>query len=110
MSERKPIITVKNLQTYFPVKGTKKVTKAVDGVDLVVYEGETLGVVGESGCGKTTLGKSILQLIRPTGGEVIYEFEDGPQDLCKMKNKELDKARKELQIVFQDPQSSLNHV
>ena len=108
MSERKPIITVKNLQTYFPVKGTKKVTKAVDGVDLVVYEGETLGVVGESGCGKTTLGKSILQLIRPTGGEVIYEFEDGPQDLCKMKNKELDKARKELQIVFQDPQSSLN--
>ena len=82
--------------------------RAVDGVDLVIYEGETLGVVGESGCGKTTLGKSILQLIRPTGGECIYEFEDGPADLCKMNYRQLDKARREIQIVFQDPQSSLN--
>ena len=61
MSERKPIITVKGLKTHFPVKGTKKVVRAVDGVDLVIYEGETLGVVGESGCGKTTLGKTILR-------------------------------------------------
>ena len=80
MSEKKPIITVKGLKTHFPVKGTKKVVRAVDGVDLVIYEGETLGIVGESGCGKTTLGKSILQLIRPTDGECIYEFEDGPAD------------------------------
>ena len=108
MSERKPIITVKGLKTHFPVKGTKKVVRAVDGVDLVVYEGETLGIVGESGCGKTTLGKTILQLIRPTAGEVIYEFEDGPADLCKMNYRQLDKARREMQIVFQDPQSSLN--
>ena len=108
MSERKPIITVKGLKTHFPVKGTKKVVRAVDGVDLVIYEGETLGVVGESGCGKTTLGKTILQLIRPTVGEVIYEFEDGPADLCKMNYRQLDKARREIQIVFQDPQSSLN--
>ena len=108
MSERKPIITVKGLKTHFPVKGTKKVVRAVDGVDLVVYQGETLGVVGESGCGKTTLGKTILQLIRPTAGEVIYEFEDGPADLCKMNYRQLDKARREMQIVFQDPQSSLN--
>ena len=108
MSERKPIITVKGLKTHFPVKGTKKVVRAVDGVDLVIYEGETLGVVGESGCGKTTLGKTILQLIRPTDGEVIYEFEDGPADLCKMNYRQLDKARREMQIVFQDPQSSLN--
>ena len=108
MSERKPIITVKGLKTHFPVKGTKKVVRAVDGVDLIVYQGETLGVVGESGCGKTTLGKTILQLIRPTGGEVIYEFEDGPADLCKMNYRQLDKARREMQIVFQDPQSSLN--
>ena len=108
MSERKPIITVKGLKTHFPVKGTKKVVRAVDGVDLVIYEGETLGVVGESGCGKTTLGKTILQLIRPTAGEVIYEFEDGPADLCKMNYRQLDKARREMQIVFQDPQSSLN--
>ena len=108
MSERKPIITVKGLQTHFPVKGTKKVVRAVDGVDLIIYEGETVGVVGESGCGKTTLGKTILQLIRPTGGEVIYEFEDGPADLCKMNYRQLDKARREMQIVFQDPQSSLN--
>ena len=108
MSERKPIITVKGLKTHFPVKGTKKVVRAVDGVDLVIYEGETLGIVGESGCGKTTLGKTILQLIRPTEGEVIYEFEDGPADLCKMNYRQLDKARREMQIVFQDPQSSLN--
>ena len=108
MSERKPIITVKGLKTHFPVKGTKKVVRAVDGVDLVIYEGETVGVVGESGCGKTTLGKTILQLIRPTDGEVIYEFEDGPADLCKMNYRQLDKARREMQIVFQDPQSSLN--
>ena len=108
MSERKPIITVKGLKTHFPVKGTKKVVRAVDGVNLVIYEGETLGVVGESGCGKTTLGKTILQLIRPTGGEVIYEFEDGPADLCKMNYRQLDKARREMQIVFQYPQSSLN--
>lgn len=106
--ERKAILTVKNLKTHFPVKGSKNVVRAVDGVDLTVYEGETLGLVGESGCGKTTLGKSILQLIKPTDGEVIYEFEDGPRDLRKMKNRELDKARKEMQIVFQDPQSSLN--
>ena len=108
MSEKKPIITVKGLKTHFPVKGTKKVVRAVDGVDLVIYEGETLGIVGESGCGKTTLGKTILQLIRPTEGEVIYEFEDGPADLCKMNYRQLDKARREMQIVFQDPQSSLN--
>ena len=108
MSERKPIITVKGLKTHFPVKGTKKVVRAVDGVDLIVYQGETLGVVGESGCGKTTLGKTILQLIRPTDGEVIYEFEDGPADLAKMNYRQLDKARREMQIVFQDPQSSLN--
>ena len=108
MSERKPIITVKGLKTHFPVKGTKKVVRAVDGVDLVIYEGETVGVVGESGCGKTTLGKTILQLIRPTAGEVIYEFDDGPADLCKMNYRQLDKARREMQIVFQDPQSSLN--
>ncbi len=108
MSEKKPIITINNLKTHFHVKGSKKVVRAVDGVDLEVYEGETLGVVGESGCGKTTLGKSILQLIRPTSGEVIYEFQDGPSDLCKMNYRELDKARREIQIVFQDPQSSLN--
>ena len=106
--ERKAILTVKNLKTHFPVKCSKNVVRAVDGVDLTVYEGETLGLVGESGCGKTTLGKSILQLIKPTDGEVVYEFEDGPKDLRKMKNRELDKARKEMQIVFQDPQSSLN--
>ena len=108
MSEKKPIITVKGLKTHFPVKGTKKVVRAVDDVDLIIYEGETLGVVGESGCGKTTLGKTILQLIRPTAGEVIYEFEDGPADLAKMNYRQLDKARREMQIVFQDPQSSLN--
>ncbi|MBQ1317636.1 MAG: ABC transporter ATP-binding protein [Lachnospiraceae bacterium] len=108
MENKEVLLTVKNLETHFPVKGSKKVVRAVDGVDLTVYRGETLGLVGESGCGKTTLGKSILQLVKPTGGEVFYYFPDGPKDLRKMKNRELDAARKNMQIVFQDPQSSLN--
>jgi oligopeptide/dipeptide ABC transporter ATP-binding protein len=82
--------------------------KAVDGVDLEVYRGETLGIVGESGCGKTTLGKSLLRLCEPTEGAVRYAFNHGEQDILELKRAELDAARKHLQIVFQDPYSSLN--
>lgn len=112
--ERKEIlISVKGLKTYYPVrKGIFKKTagyvKAVDHVDLDIYRGEILGVVGESGCGKTTLGKSILQLIRPFSGEVIYHFPEGEKDITKVPKKELDDARKKMQIVFQNPYSSLN--
>lgn len=113
MPEREPLMRITDLKTYFPVKrGVFKRTvghvKAVDGVDLDVYRGETLGIVGESGCGKTTLGKSILRLIHPTSGSVVYSFSDGKRDILSLKGAELDQARKELQIVFQDPYASLN--
>ncbi len=112
-NKRELLLKVSALETYFPVKkGVFKRTvghvRAVDGVDLEVYRGETLGIVGESGCGKTTLGKSILQLYRPTAGSVEYTFSDGKKDLMQLSRKELDEARRKLQIVFQDPYSSLN--
>jgi oligopeptide/dipeptide ABC transporter ATP-binding protein len=107
------LVRMRGVKTYFPVK--KGVfrheaghVKAVDGVDLDIYRGEIIGLVGESGCGKTTLGKSLLQLVKPTAGTMEYAFKDGTKDLMKLSKKELDKARKTIQIVFQDPYSSLN--
>ena len=82
--------------------------RAVRGVSFTLHAGEILGVVGESGCGKTTLGKSILQLIKPTEGSIRYAFEGGEKELIGMNKKELDEARCKMQIVFQDPYSSLN--
>ena len=114
MSEKKEVlVSVKGLQTYFPVKkGLFKKTvahvKAVDTVNLEIYRGEILGVVGESGCGKTTLGKSILQLVKPTGGEINYKFDDGVKNLREADKAQMDIARQKMQIVFQDPYSSLN--
>lgn len=113
MENKEVLLRVKNARTYFPIKkGVMRRTvgqiRAVDDISLNVYRGETLGLVGESGCGKTTLGKSILQLIPVTGGSMEYKFEDGYRDLRKLNRKELDDARKKIQIVFQDPYSSLN--
>ncbi len=103
------LLVVKHLQTWFPIrKGffSKIVgyVKAVDDVSFTIKKGETLGLVGESGCGKTTTGRSILRLIEPTGGTVIF---DG-KDVTKMPKDDLRKLRKDMQIIFQDPFSSLN--
>ena len=111
--EKEVLLKVRNARTYFPIKkGLLKKTvghvKAVDDISLDVYKGETLGLVGESGCGKTTLGKSILQLVPITDGSMEYKFEDGYKNLRTLSRKEIDNARKKIQIVFQDPYSSLN--
>ncbi|MCI0182741.1 MAG: dipeptide ABC transporter ATP-binding protein [Acidibacillus sp.] len=103
------LLQVRGLEKYFPIKkGVMRLTKgnvrAVDGVSFDVKAGETFGLVGESGCGKSTTGRSILRLIEPTGGEVIF---DG-KDIRKLGQTEMRKMRKEMQIVFQDPYASLN--
>ena len=108
------VLKLKNLKVHFPVKaGVFKRTvahvKAVDGVDIDIYRGEVLGLAGESGCGKTTLGKAILRLVEPTGGQVSYNSTDNEiTELTSLTKKEMDPFRKKLQIVFQDPHSSLN--
>ncbi|MFY0544820.1 ABC transporter ATP-binding protein [Brevibacillus sp. H7] len=105
----KPLLEIKGLEKHFPIKSGffKKTTgyvKAVDGIDLTVYPGETLGIVGESGCGKSTTGRTILRLLEPTAGEVWF---DG-KDLAKLSNEEMRRMRKDVQMIFQDPYASLN--
>ena len=107
------LLDVKGLKKYFPVtKGYlhKEVAqvKAIDGVSFQIREGETLGLVGESGCGKTTTSRAILRLIEPTAGQVTFLSSSGQVDITAMKPNELKALRKEIAIVFQDPYSSLN--
>lgn len=104
-----PILEIKDLCVGYPVrKGifgqSTAVVKAVDGVSFKVFPGETLGLAGESGCGKTTLGRSILRLIKPSSGQILFEG----NDITRLKEGDLRKLRKEIQLIFQDPYSSLN--
>jgi oligopeptide/dipeptide ABC transporter ATP-binding protein len=107
--DRKPLIRVENLVKHFPVKigafGEKRaIVHAIDGVSFDIYKGETLGLVGESGCGKSTTGFTLLQLYKPTSGSIRY----GDVEISSLKEKELRPIRKNLQMVFQDPYSTLN--
>ena len=105
---RKPLLETENLETYFRAKvrrdSGRSFIKAVDGISLKVFPGEVLGLVGESGCGKTTLGRSILMLIKSTGGKIRFQGEN----LTEKDGRTMKKLRKEMQIIFQDPYSSLN--
>ena len=99
-----PLLEVKNLRKYF--KTPKGMLHAVDDVTFTIEKGKTLGVVGESGCGKSTTGRAILRLIEPTAGEVLFEG----QDVVKLSAEEMRKKRTDMQIIFQDPFSSLNPI
>ncbi|WP_099159619.1 ABC transporter ATP-binding protein [Virgibacillus ndiopensis] len=103
------LLQIEGLKKHFPVSTTifgktKQTLKAVDGIDLYLKKGETLGIVGESGCGKSTTGNTILRLIEPTEGKIIFEGED----LVKLSKKKMQEIRKDIQMIFQDPFSSLN--
>jgi oligopeptide transport system ATP-binding protein len=109
MADKKVLLEVKNLKKYFPIKKgffnqQKSYVKAVDDVSFNIQQGETLGLVGESGCGKTTTGRTIMKLYQPTGGQIIY---DG-NDIAGLSEKEMMPYRKKLQMIFQDPYASLN--
>lgn len=108
------ILEVNDLQKYFPItKGFLKKTvgyvKAIDGVSFYLYPGETLGLVGESGCGKSTVARSIMRAFPPTGGQLLFRTAEGKQiDIGALEKAELQRLRREIQYIFQDPYSSLN--
>jgi ABC-type oligopeptide transport system ATPase subunit len=98
----KVLLEVKDLKKYFDVKGEK--LRAIDGVSFTINEGETMGLVGESGCGKSTVGNVLIQLLSPTSGSVLF---DG-KDIFQIKGKEKKLLCRDIQVIFQDPYSSLN--
>jgi oligopeptide transport system ATP-binding protein len=109
VSNGRPLLEVKSLVKHFPQKAgflsrRSGIVRAVDGVNFTLDSGETLGLVGESGCGKTTTGRIILSLLRPTSGEVIFQG----RNVHSLRKEELRRLRKEMQIIFQDPYASLN--
>jgi oligopeptide/dipeptide ABC transporter ATP-binding protein len=112
------LLDIRNLKTYYPIRGgiigsTRNYVRAVDDVSVTLRRGECLGLVGESGCGKTTLGKTILQLERATAGRILLNLKCGPgggqqEDITSLRGKRLKRLREKFQIVFQDPSTSLN--
>jgi peptide/nickel transport system ATP-binding protein len=111
--QRPTLVEVKNLKMHFPIQQgfMRKVVgyvRAVDGISFFIREGETLGLVGESGCGKTTAGRCILRAYEPTTGEVFFRKNGKMVDILKLPKKELKELRRQMQIIFQDPFSSLN--
>jgi oligopeptide transport system ATP-binding protein len=109
LNQTKPLLSIKNLKKHFPIRSgffsrISAWVKAVDDISFDIYPGETLGLVGESGCGKTTAGRALLRLIEPTDGTIHFEG----RDLLKINTAELRAMRKRMQIIFQDPYSSLN--
>jgi oligopeptide transport system ATP-binding protein len=98
------LLEVRNLVKYFPIENSDDVVRAVDGVSFGIRQGETLGLVGESGCGKSTVGRCLLRLHEPTSGEVLFE----DRNIVGLPNAEMQKLRREMQIIFQDPYASLN--
>ena len=103
MDQNNYIFEVEDLCKYFPA-GKKKVVKAVDGINLKIRKGETIGLVGESGCGKTTCGRTIIKLYEPTKGKILFEG----KDVSKLNGKELLSFKKDVQVIFQDPYASLD--
>ncbi len=110
MADKGVLLSVRDLTKHFPIKSgiifkkSSAYVHAVDGISFDIYKGETLGLVGESGCGKSTTGRTVLQLHKPTSGSVVFEG----KDLTKLKGSELRSMRKDLQMIFQDPYASLN--
>ena len=103
-TQKTELVEVRNLVKHFPVENSDDVVRAVDGVSFDILAGETLGLVGESGCGKSTVGRCVLRLNEPTAGEILFEG----QNLVGLPNKQMQALRREMQIIFQDPYASLN--
>src|SRR5205814_4330384 len=102
-TNHKELVQVRGLVKHFAVENSDDVVRAVDGVSFEIFRGETLGLVGESGCGKSTVGRCLLRLIEPTAGEVNFEG----RDVLSLGKSEMRELRREMQIVFQDPYASL---